>query len=211
MVRGPAVRDGAAAIACTVLWLNMIHHRPQGFDHPLVQRKNWISSTVVGGSMVLNFRLPLDGGTARIDDNSREDASIRVDRDGKVFLTLSGPAATRGVCSSIHSVIAEQMKVAPNRVRVEHALPNDRPAIQKTLETQASSSVAIESTLRFLARAGATARVMLIAAAAKRWCDNPRSCDAHSGEVIHMPTWRKLAYGELAIDAAYGPIPIWLS
>ena len=61
--------------------------------------------------------------------------------------------------------------------------------------------------MKLLGEAGATARVMLIAAAAERWGVDARSCHAHDGEVIHTPTWRKLRYGELAIDAAYMPIP----
>jgi isoquinoline 1-oxidoreductase beta subunit len=61
--------------------------------------------------------------------------------------------------------------------------------------------------LRLLGEVSATARVMLIAAAAERWSVDARSCHAYEGEVIHTPTWRKLKYGELAIDAAYMPIP----
>ena len=69
------------------------------------------------------------------------------------------------------------------------------------------NSEAVRGALRLLGEAGATARMMLIAAAAERWGANPRSCHAHEGEVIHTTTWRKLKYGELTIDAAYRPIP----
>ena len=55
--------------------------------------------------------------------------------------------------------------------------------------------------------AGATARIMLVAAAAKRWNVDPGTCRAQSGEVIHAPTGRKLSYGELAADAAETPVP----
>ncbi|HWZ68562.1 MAG TPA: hypothetical protein VNW89_12080, partial [Stellaceae bacterium] len=58
-----------------------------------------------------------------------------------------------------------------------------------------------------LREAGATARTMLVAAAAKRWNVDPASCRAQSGEVFHAPTGRSAKYGELAADAARIPVP----
>jgi isoquinoline 1-oxidoreductase beta subunit len=76
------------------------------------------------------------------------------------------------------------------------------------LDAQAiDNSTTTRSALKLLGEAGATARVMLIAAAAERWGVDPRSCHTRDGEVIHTPTWRKLRYGELALDAAYMLIP----
>jgi isoquinoline 1-oxidoreductase beta subunit len=48
---------------------------------------------------------------------------------------------------------------------------------------------------------------MLVSAAAKRWNVDPSSCRAQSGEVLHIPTGRRLKYGELAADAAHMPVP----
>src|SRR5437867_9017970 len=56
-------------------------------------------------------------------------------------------------------------------------------------------------------RAGATARTMLMAAAAKRWNVDPASCRAERGAVIHTPSHRRLSYGALAAAAAALPIP----
>ena len=75
------------------------------------------------------------------------------------------------------------------------------------MDAQAIDNSAISSALKLLGEAAAMARVMLIATAAERWGADARSCHAHEGEVIHTPTWRKLKYGELAVDAAYMPIP----
>ena len=58
-----------------------------------------------------------------------------------------------------------------------------------------------------LRRAGATARVMLIAAAAADWGVDPASCRAEKGEVINPPTGQRLKYGELADAAAKLPMP----
>ncbi len=56
-------------------------------------------------------------------------------------------------------------------------------------------------------KAGATARTMLIAAAAKRWNVDPSSCGAENGEVHHQASGRSLSYGALAADAARMPVP----
>jgi CO/xanthine dehydrogenase Mo-binding subunit len=58
-----------------------------------------------------------------------------------------------------------------------------------------------------LRQAGATARTVLVSAAAKRWNVDPASCRAQSGEVLHAPTGRRIKYGELAADAARMPVP----
>src|SRR5437588_7760568 len=58
-----------------------------------------------------------------------------------------------------------------------------------------------------LRQAGATARTMLIAAAAKRWNVDPASCRAQSGEVLHVATTRRLKYGDLVVDAAKISVP----
>src|SRR5208282_4381024 len=58
-----------------------------------------------------------------------------------------------------------------------------------------------------LRRAGATARTMLVSAAAKRWNVDPTTCRAQGGEVLHAPTGRSIKFGALAADAARLPVP----
>src|SRR5262249_7600757 len=58
-----------------------------------------------------------------------------------------------------------------------------------------------------LRKAGATAREMLIAAAAEKWGVGPGSCRAQDGMVIHTPTGRKVGYGNLVEQASRLPVP----
>ena len=69
------------------------------------------------------------------------------------------------------------------------------------------NSNAIRGAWKPLREAGATARTMLVAAAAKRWNVDPASCRAQGGEVLHAPTGRRIKYGALAADAARMPVP----
>jgi isoquinoline 1-oxidoreductase beta subunit len=186
----------------------MIHHRPQGFDDHLFRRSYLISSAAVGGSMVLSLSLPLGVGDTGSTEGSTRNALIRIDGDGKVFLTVPYLRTEQGIYISIPMLIAAELEVALTQVHLEHAPPKQGGAASEMLDAQAiDNSTTTRSALKLLGEAGATARVMLIAAAAERWGVDPRSCHAHDGEVIHTPTWQKLRYGELALDAAYMLIP----
>lgn len=184
----------------------MIHHRPQAFDEGFLRRGYVISSSAVGSGMVLSLNLPLAEGNAGGRENSAPNVFIRIDSAGRVVLI--GPRLEMAPGASVRMLIAEELEVTPNQIDLEYAPPkhaSDANTISQVLPT--GNSNAIGGTLKLLRKASATARVMLIAAAAGRWGVDARSCHAHEGEVVHAPTWRKLKYGELAIDAAYVPIP----
>jgi isoquinoline 1-oxidoreductase beta subunit len=186
--------------------LIMIHHRPQGLDYDFLRRGYVISSAAVGGGMVLN--LSLLPGEGSVGGSETRNALIRIDGEGKVFLTMPYPGMGLCIYSWIPLLIAEELAVALNQVHLEHSPPTEGDAANQTLDAQAiGHSKAVRSALKPLGEAAATARVMLIATAAGRWGADARSCHAREGEVIHTPTWRKLGYGALAIDAAYMPIP----
>src|SRR5437899_2192737 len=105
-------------------------------------------------------------------------------------------------------LLAEELEVAPEQVRLEHAPPDDtryaNPFFGEQMTGASSSVRAFDEPLR---RAGATARVMLVAAAAASWDVDPTSCRAQTGVVTHTPTGRTLTYGVLAATAAALPVP----
>jgi isoquinoline 1-oxidoreductase subunit beta len=186
----------------------MIHHRPQGFDHHSFRPSCLIGSAAFAGGIVLSLSLPLGEGRAGSTKSTTPNAFIRIDGDGKVFLTMPCRGMARCVYASIATLIAEELEVALNQVQLEHAPPKGGFAANETLDAQSIDDPnGTSRALKLLGEAAATARVMLIAAAAKCWGVDVRSCHTHEGQVIHAPTWRKLGYGRLAIDAAYLPIP----
>jgi isoquinoline 1-oxidoreductase subunit beta len=93
-------------------------------------------------------------------------------------------------------------------VRLEHAPANETLYRNPLLGVQATgNSNAMRGAWKPLRQAGATARAMLVAAAAARWSVDPSSCRAQEGAVLHPPTGRRATYGELAADAARLPVP----
>jgi isoquinoline 1-oxidoreductase beta subunit len=184
----------------------MIHHRPQGSDNDFIRCSHLITSSAVGTSMVLGLSLPSDDGDAGASENPTPNAFIRIDGAGKVVLSIPRPQMASG--TAVRMLIADELGVAPGRVEIEYAPATERP-IDKAMEQAppTARSNANRHVLKLLGQISATARVMMVAAAARHWDVDARSCHAHEGEVIHAPTWRKLKYGELAIEAAHMPIP----
>ena len=109
----------------------------------------------------------------------------------------------QGTYTSIPMLIAEELEVDLSQVRLEHAPPNEKLYANPLLGVQATgNSNAVRGAWQPLRQAGATARTMLIAAAAKRWNVDPASCRARSGVVYHEATRRSAKYGDLAAEAA---------
>jgi isoquinoline 1-oxidoreductase beta subunit len=114
----------------------------------------------------------------------------------------------QGTYTSIPMLIAEELEVDLKQVQLEHAPPNEKLYANPLLGVQATgNSNAIRGAWQPLREAGAVARTMLVAAAAKRWNVDPSACRAESGEVVHVPTGRRTGYGELAADASGMPVP----
>ncbi|MGB9413722.1 MAG: molybdopterin cofactor-binding domain-containing protein, partial [Pseudolabrys sp.] len=159
---------------------------------------------------LLSLRLPFADGHAEAAgvDRFAPNAFIRIDGDGQVVLVMPYVEMGQGTYTSIPMLIAEELEVDLKQVQPEHAPPNEKLYANPLLGVQATgNSNAIRGAWQPLREAGATARTMLVSAAAKRWNVDPSSCRAQSGEVLHMPTGRRLKYGELAADAAHMPVP----
>ncbi|MBV8495955.1 MAG: xanthine dehydrogenase family protein molybdopterin-binding subunit, partial [Gammaproteobacteria bacterium] len=130
----------------------------------------------------------------------------------------------QGTWTSLPMLIAEELEVDHDAITVEAAPPNPLlygfpvdadayglgvdPAAQGFARDQATGgSTSILQCWEPLRQAGATARVMLVQAAAQRWSVAPSACRAAHGEVVHTASGRRLGYGALAAAAAALPVP----
>jgi len=169
------------------------------------------AAAAAGGGLMLSLRLPFatDDAEAAGADGFAPNAFIRIGRDGAIVLTMPYVEMGQGTYTSIPMLIAEELEVDLKQVRLEHAPPNEKlygnPLLGGIQAT--GNSNAVRASWQPLRQAGATARTMLVAAAAKRWNVDPASCRAQSGEVLHARTGRRIKYGELAADAARMPVP----
>ena len=176
-----------------------------------VSRRDFLKASVAGGGFVLSFGVPtFFGGAAGAATTSFEpNAFIRIGSDGSVTMTMPQVEMGQGTYTSIPMLIAEELEVPLSQVRLEHAPPDPKrygnPGLGGQQITGNSSS--IRAFWEPMRRAGATARIMLIGAAAKRWKVDPSQCHAEQGEVLHSASGRRIKYGALAAEAAQIPVP----
>jgi len=179
---------------------------------PALSRRIFLKAGIAsGGGLLLGFGLPalLDDGMAAASSNFALNAFVRIGRDGSVTLIMPYVEMGQGTYTSISMLVAEELEVNLSQVRWEHAPPNEKlygnPLLAGVQAT--GNSNAIRAAWQPLRQAGATARVMLIGAAAKRWKVDPSSCYAERGEVVHKASARRIKYGALADDAAEMSVP----
>jgi isoquinoline 1-oxidoreductase beta subunit len=175
-------------------------------DQPLdLSRRKFLATAAAGGAFVLGLRLSaVNGAEATFAPN----AFIRIGADDRIVLTMSYVEMGQGTYTSIPMLIAEELEVGLDQVQLEHAPPNAKLYANPLLGEQATgNSNAIRGAWKPLREAGATARTMLVAAAAKRWNVDPSACRAEKGEVVHAASGRRVKYGALAADAARMTVP----
>lgn len=169
-----------------------------------LSRRNFLRTTgVAGAALCLGFYTPASAKKEELvasTDQSGFDfnAWIRIDTDGKVSLTDHRAEMGQGSYQSVPQIIAEELEVDLKDINVVFAQGNpDKFGSQIT-----GGSSTIRGSYKKLLKLSATAREMLITAAANQWHVPAEECYAASGHVIHKPTGKKLGYGELVSAAS---------
>jgi isoquinoline 1-oxidoreductase beta subunit len=128
---------------------------------------------------------------------------LSINPQGVITILSPNPEVGQGIKTAFPIIVAEELDADWRKVVVEQA-----PLDTKKFERQvAGGSGSIPHSWTRLRTAGATARQMLIGAAAKRWNVPAAECTTAAGVVMHTASNRKLTYGELATEAAQIPVP----
>jgi isoquinoline 1-oxidoreductase beta subunit len=133
---------------------------------------------------------------------------LRITPEGDVSFQVVKHEMGQGVATALAQILCEELHADWNRVKVEFPLAdmarwqNDRNGGHDT-----GGSCTITYQYDLLRRAGATARLMLVAAAARQWSVPEESCRAENHAVIHSPSGLRAGFGELAARAATLPVP----
>jgi isoquinoline 1-oxidoreductase subunit beta len=172
-----------------------------------VSRRALLSGGLAGG-FLLAFHVPVRAVNEPVeppDDTAGKfapNAFIRIDRSGKTTLVMPQVEMGQGTYTSISMILAEELDADFAQVVVQHAPPSDKLYANPTFGIQVTgNSNSIRAFWMPLRKAGASARAMLVQAAAQQWQVDPATCTTAKSEVLHAASGRKLAYGEL-VDAA---------
>jgi isoquinoline 1-oxidoreductase subunit beta len=168
-------------------------------------RRSFLASiAAVGGSLALGFEIPF--GTRRVQASvgPREiTAWIVIEPDETVIIRVAKSEMGQGSFTALPMLVAEELECDWSKVRAEFAPPHEnrkRNRVWGNMSTGASRS--ISASQNELRRAGATARAMLIAAAATRWNVPMTECTAAQGVITHGPSGRSVTFGAIAAAAA---------
>jgi len=161
------------------------------------------TSVVAGTGLALWFELPR---SVAVDDpvTFEPNAYISITPDNIVRLWITRSEMGQGVRTTLPMMLAEELSADWSQIEYAQAMPGGR---FKGIRLRTSGSGSTVGTYDALRKAGATAREMLIAAAAGRWRVDASSCRADQGSVVHLGTGRKLSYGNLAAAAARQRVP----
>ncbi len=169
-----------------------------------ISRRNFIRlSGMTGAALTLGVYLPAQG-TAEIIKLASADlpgmelnAWISISTTGKVTITNHRAEMGQGSYQSVPQIIAEELEVDLNEVNIVFGVGNTK----KYGSQVTGGSSTVRGSYKNLLQLSASAREMLIEAAASRWSVSKSECYAENGNVIHKATGKKLGYGEL-VEAA---------
>ena len=169
-------------------------------------RRSLMKFGVAGAGLMLAFHLPTSAKAAGGKSAGKDflpNAYVHITPDGEIVLMAKNPEMGQGVKTALPLIIAEELDADWNDVKVEQA-----PTNAKLYENQMSGgSRTVMTSWNLMRTAGATARAMLVAAAAQQWKVPIGECVTEASTVTHTPTKRSLKYGELAVVAAAQPVP----
>src|SRR6202795_952348 len=175
-------------------------------------RRHLLTGGLAGG-FLLAFHLPVRAANEPVpmayapEGPFAPNAFIRIDNAGKTTLVMPQVEMGQGIYTALPMILAEELDADFALVALEHAPPSDKLYGNPLFGIQATgNSNSVRAWWKPLRTAGASARAMLVQAAAQQWQVEPASCTTANSEVMHTESGRKLSYGEL-VDAASAQTP----
>lgn len=188
-----------------------------------LSRRGFVTAgAAAGGGLLIGFVLPgcdrnrrdqkppeaaVGAATTQTSDQSpglEPNAFIRIARDGTVSFVVHKVEMGQGTFTAIPMLLAEELDVDLQKVRLEQAPADNALYADPLLGGQVTGgSTSVRGAWVPLRQAGATARALLVQAAAQQWKVDAKECRTVAGEVTHAPSGRSAHYGSL-VDAAAG-------
>src|SRR5258705_1400714 len=135
-------------------------------------------------------------------------AWVVIQSDDSVLIRIARSDMGKGIFTSLPMLVAEELECDWARVRPEYAPVAEHLARKRVWGNMVTTdSVSVRRSHDYLRKAGAQARMMLIAEAASRWTCPAEECTARNSVVTHGPSGRTQRYGALAQAASARPVP----
>jgi isoquinoline 1-oxidoreductase beta subunit len=165
----------------------------------VITRRGFVQASA--GGLVLGFALPLKRlALAAGPAPAQMNAFLRIGADDTITVLINHSEMGQGIWTGLPMIVAEELEADWSKIRVEHAPANPIYAHKLFGGQGTGGSTSTWTEFDRFRQAGATARTMLVAAAAQRWKVAPETLRAENGFVVNGD--QKLSYGKLAAAAA---------
>ncbi|MFO1147009.1 MAG: xanthine dehydrogenase family protein molybdopterin-binding subunit [Alsobacter sp.] len=177
---------------------------------PPLSRRAFLGASV--GALVIGLDFPAARGEAAADPapnspGTRVSAFLEIRPDGSVVLQSPFVEGGQGIFTAMAQIVGEELDADPASFTVVNAPPGPDYLVMSNGMRVTGGSMSVRMSYPAMRRLGAGARLMLIQVAAKRLEAPAAELSTEPGLVVHAATGRRLAYGDLASEAAALPFP----
>jgi isoquinoline 1-oxidoreductase beta subunit len=173
---------------------------------PRLNRRAFVIGTAaLGGGLALGLDIPFGGATAaRAAESTAEvNAWVVIRPDDTVVIRIARSEMGQGTLTGLAQLVAEELECDWTKVTTEYPTPGENVARKRVWgDFSTGGSRGIRTSQDYVRKGGATARVMLIQAAANDWKVPVAECTAANSVITHTPSGKTTTYGKVAEAAA---------
>jgi len=168
------------------------------------RRSFMVGTAVAGGGLALGLNIPLGGSVVRAQDGSPEiTAWVVIRPDDTVVIRVARSEMGQGTITGLAQMVAEELECDWSKVTTEYPTPGQSVARKRVWgDFSTGGSRGIRMSHEYVRKGGATARMMLVQAAADGWKVPVAECIAGNSVITHTPSGRTTTYGKVAEAAA---------
>ena len=173
---------------------------------PKIDRRSFVvGSSAAGAGLAIGFKLPLgpDAAHAEAGYPDEVNAWVVIKPDDTVIIRVAKSEMGQGTMTGLAQLVAEELNCDWSKVTVDFPTPGENVARKRVWgDYFTAGSQGIRSSNMLVRKGGATARIMLIQAAANAWNAPASECSAVNSVITHKPSGRKVSFGKVADAAA---------
>src|SRR5512145_766441 len=168
------------------------------------RRSFLVGTAAVGGGLALGLELPFGSQVVRAQDGSPEvTAWVVIRPDDTVEIRVARSEMGQGTITGLAQMVAEELECDWSKVTTEYPTPGQSVKRKRVWgDFSTGGSRGIRDSHQYVRQGGATARTMLIQAAANAWGVPAAECSAANSVITHRPSGRTTTYGKVAEAAA---------
>jgi isoquinoline 1-oxidoreductase beta subunit len=172
---------------------------------PNLSRRTFLGASIAtAGGLVVGFHVPFAGATAMPEAATPEiNAWVVVKPDDTVVIRIARSEMGQGSLTGLAQLVAEELDCKWSKVRTEYPTPGANLARNRVWGNfSTGGSRGIRDSQEYVRKGGATARMMLVQAAADQWKVPASECVASESVITHKPSGRSTSYGKVALAAS---------